>query len=100
MNRLRRSAVRWMVPGAVATALAACATDNGGSGTGSGASSSKPHCDELQALGDKCCGQGFKAACGSVSKDFTEARCNESLDKLKNKCSNFECKWSDDACFQ
>jgi hypothetical protein len=43
---------------------------------------------------------GFKAACGSVSKDFTEARCNESLDKLKNKCSNFECKWSDDACFQ
>lgn len=74
--------------------------DQGDGGTTAGSASAKPHCDELQALGDKCCGLGFKGACGSVSKDFTDSRCNESLDKLKNKCSNYECSWSDDACFQ
>ena len=48
-------------------------------------------CDELQSLSDRCCDSGFPAACGQVSSDFSDDRCEESLDRLRGACANFSC---------
>jgi hypothetical protein len=63
---------RWIAAAAVLVAIG-CESGTTGTNTTAGSGSGKAHCDELQTLDDKCCSQGFKDACGSVSKAFTDA---------------------------